>query len=421
MRSTLLFTLIFYCFTFIVLGREIGSFPFGIFIEVFIFLLTVGVIVKTPREDWSNINNSFVFLMLFWFGISVLEVVNPGSNSLAWVAEIRTTAFYPLFLVILGFLIFKTNKSLDIFLILVIGVSTLGSLNGMKQLFIGLSPGETAFVTANASTHLLWGRLRVFSFYTGAGQFGASQAHIGLMALILALGPIKTKWKKILLFICAGLNLYGMLISGTRGALFALVAGVFLAIFLSKNYKVVILGGFVAVFALGILKFTHIGDGNYQIYRLRTALNPEDPSLNVRFITQRNLKEYMASRPFGGGLGVIGYNGVNYNSDKYLSTVQPDSYFVKLWAMYGVVGLTIWLSIMMFILGKCCAIVWRLEDPQLKAKIIALTAGYAGVLICSYGNEIINNMPTSIVIYISWVFIFISPRLEKLEKSTLLD
>src|SRR6218665_1077469 len=102
MRSTLLFTLIFYCFTFIVLGREIGSFPFGIFIEVFIFLLTVGVIVKTPREDWSNINNSFVFLMLFWFGISVLEVVNPGSNSLAWVAEIRTTAFYPLFLVILG-------------------------------------------------------------------------------------------------------------------------------------------------------------------------------------------------------------------------------------------------------------------------------------------------------------------------------
>ncbi|MNH36205.1 hypothetical protein D3C79_969730 [compost metagenome] len=118
---------------------------------------------------------------------------------------------------------------------------------------------------------------------------------------------------------------------------------------------------------------------------------------------------------------MIGYNGTMYNEDKYLSTVQPDSYFVKLWAMYGVVGLTIWICIMMFFLGKCCGIVWRLEDPGLKVKMIALTAGFAGVLICSYGNEVINNMPTSIVIYLSWVFILMSPKLEKMEKSTLLS
>lgn len=420
MRNTLIYFLIFYCFTFIILGREIGGFPYGVIIEGVILILLVAVLIRTPKGEWTSLNNSLFYLLLLWLVVSILEVVNPGSNVLGWVAEIRTTAFYPFMMVMLGFLVFKTNKSLDIFLILVIACSTLASLNGIKQLFIGLTQGEQAFVTANASTHLLWGRLRVFSFYTGAGQFGASQAHIALIALILALGPI-VKWKRLLLLICAALNFYGMLISGTRGALFALIPGIFLAIFLSKNFKVVVIGGFVAVCCLMVLKFTHLGDGNYQIYRLRTALNPEDPSLNVRFITQQKLKAYMSSRPFGGGLGVIGYNGAIYNSDKYLSTIQPDSYFVKLWAMYGVVGLTIWICIMMFILGKCCGIVWRLEDPVLKTKIIALTAGYAGVLICSYGNEVINNMPTSIVIYFSWVFIFISPKLEKMGKSTLLS
>ncbi len=127
----------------------------------------------------------------------------------------------------------------------------------------------------------------------------------------------------------------------------------------------------------------------------------------------------MDSRPFGGGLGVLGYNS-RYNPDTYLSTVQPDSYFVKIWAMYGIVGLTIWLCIMMYILGKSCGLCWNIQDEGLRVKIIALTAGYAGILFCSYGNEVINNMPSSIVVYFSWVLIFISPQLDKAEKTNLI-
>ncbi|MBB5436383.1 O-antigen ligase [Pedobacter sp. AK017] len=316
-------------------------------------------------------------------------------------------------------MILNKNKHLDTFLVLIIGLSALAALNGIKQLYIGPSRGEQQFLDSGGSiTHILWGRLRVFSFYSDAGQFGASQAHIGLIALILALGPFKL-WKRIAFLACAALLLYGMLISGTRGALFALVVGGFLAIFLSKKFKVLFWGGILAIGFLGFLKFTHIGDGNYQIYRLRSALNPKDPSLNVRFNTQRNLRVYMSTRPFGGGLGVIGAFGTQYNQDKYLSTVQPDSYFVKIWAMYGIVGLTLWLGIMLFILGRCCGIVWKIEDEALKIKMIALTAGYAGVLFCSYGNEVINTMPTSIVVYLSWVLVFSSPELQNKEKSNL--
>ena len=419
MAKKFLFFLLGYCFLYALIAREIGGVPVGVFVEVFLVITLIFTLFQAKISDWKNLNSDLFSLILFWFVISLLEVINPNAAFLGWLNEIRTTALYPLLMVMLGLVVFNTKKDLDVFFILTIGLSTLASLNVLKQLYFGLSNGEQMFLNANASTHLLWGRLRVFSFLSDAGQFGASQAHIGIMALILTLIPMLW-WKRMILLSCSFLNLYGMLISGTRGALFIFVVAIFVAILLSKNVKAIVFGGLIACSFLFILKYTHIGDSNYQIFRLRTALNPEDASLNVRLNTQRNLRIYMENYPFGGGLGVIGYNGNLYNSDKYLSTVQPDSYYVKLWAMYGIYGFTIWFCIMMYILGKSCGLVWNLQDKTLRIKIIALTAGFAGILVGSYGNEVINIMPTSIVIYLSWAFIAKSSQIEKTPKSTLL-
>jgi O-antigen ligase len=419
MRRILLYVLIAYCFLIGIFSREIGGLPYPYFVEFLLLILLFAVIVKTPREEYNQLNNDLTYLFGFWFFISLLEGFNPGSSAMGWLSEIRFTAFYPFIVVVLGFLIVRQNKDLDVFLMLIIGLSTLAAINGIKQLYIGPSRGEQMFLNEGGfRTHILFGKLRVFSFLSDAGQFGASQAQMGVISIILALGPFK-KWKRVLLAVCGSLSLYGMVISGTRGALFALVVGVFVAIILSKNVKVLLIGGLLAVSFLFVLKFTYIGNGNYQVYRLRSALNPEDPSLNLRLETQRNLREYMSSRPFGGGLGVIGYNGRVYNPDKYLSTIPPDSYYVKVWAMYGIVGFTIWLCMMLYILGKCCGIVWTIRDPSLKIKMVALTSGFAGILVCSYGNEVMNNMPSLVVIYISLVFIYRTPELQDREKSVL--
>lgn len=406
--------MIFYCFTFGILGREVGHFPYGTLQEGIMLLGWLTVIFTADKHDWKLLNNDFVWLLTIWFIVSVLEVGNPaGASPQGWLQEVRAAALYPFLIVPLGFLLLKKNKDLNTFLYLILGLSLLASLNGLKQMYIGLSPGEQRFLDEGASnTHLLWGRLRVFSFYSDAGQFGASQAHIALIALILALGPFKL-WKRAVLLIAALIMIYGMLISGTRGALFALIIGILLAIVLSKKFKVMIMGGIVAFAFIGFLKFTNIGNGNYQILRLRSALDPKEASLNVRLMNQKILRDYLSSRPFGGGLGVIGVWGEVYNKDKFLSTVQPDSYWVKVWAMYGIVGFILWFGIMMYILGKCCGIVWKTQDKMLKIKIMALTSGYAGILFCSYANEVINTAPSSFVVYISWVFIFISPKIEE--------
>ena len=402
-----------YCFLFFVLVHEVGSVPFGMGVDALLVVTWVAVAFNHQRFRWANLRNDLCLLGLGWFVLNLLELLNPAGASVAgWFLEFRSASLYWLLCVPLAMLVFNTRKDLNLFLVLIISLSVLGALNGLKQLYIGLSPGEQVFLDENAKTHLLWGKLRVFSFYSDAGQFGASQAHIALVALILALGPFKP-WKRVLLAAAALVLLVGMFISGTRGAMFALGTGIMVALLISKNIKVFVLGSLLALGGFCVLKYTTIGSSNYNIYRMRTALDPADPSLNVRFKNQQRLAAYLADHPFGGGVGVIGNSGIKYNSDKLLSTIPPDSYWVKVWAMYGIVGFVIWLGIMLYILGKCCGIVWHIQDRALRAKLIALTAGFAGSLFASYGNEVINFMPSALVVYLSWAFVFRGPQLDR--------
>jgi hypothetical protein len=407
-----LITLIFYCFMMFFLGRELPGIPYGIGIEVILILTLFAALFFYAKKDWANCQNDLFKLFLLWFLISFFEVINPAGASInGWFHEIRSVALYPLLIVTIGLVIFRTEKDLNVFFLIIIGLALVSALNGIKQLHIGLSPGDQKFLDdGGAITHIVSGKLRIFSFYDAA-QFGASQAHFVIIAITLAFGPFKP-WKKIVFLILTLVFFYGMIISGTRGALFVLVVGMFAAIFLSKNFKVLIIGGTMAMVFLAGLKYTNIGNNYYEVYRLRTALDPKDPSLNLRFMNQKILAEYLQSKPFGGGLGVIGIWGKEYNKDKFLSTIEPDSYWVKVWVMYGIVGFVIWFCIMMYIFGKCAGIIWKTRDDKLRVKLIALMSGAAGVFFCSYGNEIINNMPSSIVVCLSFVFIYISPKID---------
>lgn len=405
--------LIAYCFLLFIIDREVGGLPFGMAVDGLLVITWVAVAFNHTKFRWNSIKNDLCLLGLGWFLLNILEIANPaGASITGWVQDFRSASLYWFLCVPLSMLIFNTRQDLNLFLILIILLSVLGAVNGLKQLYIGLSPGEQHYLDENAKTHLLWGKLRVFSFYSDAGQFGAAQAHVALVALILALGPFK-KWKRLLLAAAAFILLIGMLISGTRGALFALGSGIGVALLISKNIKVFVLGTALAIGGFLVLKYTNIGSSNYNVYRMRTALDPTDPSFNVRLKNQQKLSTYLSDHPFGGGVGIIGNSGIKYNSDKPLSAIPPDSYWVKVWAMYGIIGFTIWLGIMLYILGKCCGIVWNIQDKGLKCKLIALTAGAAGSLFCSYGNEVINFMPSALMVYISWAFIFLGPKMDR--------
>jgi hypothetical protein len=405
-------TLIIYCFTIGFFAREIGGLPYGMGIDLLLILTWAASLFYYRKDHFAIIKNDLCLLFLMWFVLSFLEVANPaGASVMGWLQEIRSVALYPVLLIPLSFVIFNKEKDLDFFIKLIIIMAVIAAFNGIKQIKVGLSPGEQRFLDQGGFvTHMIFGKLRAFSFYD-AGQFGAFEAVFVVIGMVLGLGTPKY-WHKVMYFSIAGICGYAMLLSGTRGAFFALIVAAICAIFLTKNFKILILGGLFLVGFYGVLKYTSIGSNYYEINRFRTSIDPNDPSLNVRFGTQRVLKQYMASRPFGGGLGVLGAFS-SYNQDKFLSTIQPDSYWVKIWAMYGIVGLVIYFSMMMYILGKCCGIVWNVRDDHLRVKLIAILSAAVGIFFCSYGNEVINNMPSSLIVCISFALVYLGPKFDR--------
>lgn len=404
-----------YCFALGGIGRHTNTaFPLGAGMDILLVLTWLATAFQRPeRLDWSKVKTDLCLLALIWFIINLLEIGNPAGASFAgWLGEMRPVTLYWVLTVPLCAVAFNKHRDLRLFLQLIIGLSILGALYGIKQKVIGVDAMEQQWLdSGQARTHILWGKLRVFSFYAEAAQFGASQAHIGLICLILALGPF-VWWKRILFAVASVVTLYGMLISGTRGAMFVLATGTLIYLILNKQIKVLILGLVLASGAFFVLKYTYIGNSNSDISRLRTSLDPQDASFQARMINQATLRDYLASRPFGEGVGTIGNWGLQYNADKFISTIPPDSYYVKIWAEYGIVGFVIWYGMMLYILGKCCGIVWHIQNPQLRQKLLALTAGYAGILVSSYGNEVMNQVPSSMILYLSWVFIFLGPELD---------
>lgn len=404
-----------YCFVIPGLGRHIPGPQFGLGQDGLLVLTWLGVIFhRGERFRFRHLNNDLVWLAVVWLIITVLQIANPERPSITgWFYEMRSATLYWVLSIPLIFFVFNKRSDIDLFLHTIIIISFLGSLYGMKQLYMGVDQAEIRWLEAGAAkTHILFGKLRIFSFYTEAGQFGASQAQLAIMCFILAIGPY-TLQRKLLYLTAALFIFYGMLISGTRGALMAFVGGGFVFLILSKQLKILITGGLIGLLFLGVLKYTSIGSGSAEIVRLRTALDPNDASLRVRLENQKILKDYLSSKPFGAGVGASGMWGVKYNPDKFIAQVPPDSLYVKIWVMYGIVGLITWLGIMFYITGKSAGIIWGTRDPVLKNQLSALCGGATGILLCSYGNEVLNQMPSSSIVYISWVLIWLSPRWDK--------
>ncbi|MGM9478140.1 O-antigen ligase family protein [Pedobacter sp. GSP4] len=403
-----------YCFVLGFLVKYFLQIPVGLALDGILLLTWASILVHMKNFDWSRLRNEHVLFSLVWFAISILQLLNPyGGSFLGWFNELRFAALSWLLVAPFVFLLFNRIADLNRFITGILLLSLVATLYGMKQLYLGLSQGEQIWMNAgNAGTHIINGKLRVFSMYSDAGQFGASQAIMAVIALTLAAGPFSFV-KKVTFAFFALVFLYGMAISGTRGALFALAAGLVASLFLSRNFAVLVVGMIFCAAGFGLLKYTDIGDHIFQVHRLRTALDPKDASLAVRLENQHKLSYLLDELPFGAGLGMSGMNGTTYNADRPIANIPPDSYWVKVWVMYGVVGLSIWFALTCYIIGKCGGIAWKIRDPKLRVKMIALTAGTVACFICSYGNEVMNGMPSSVIMFMSWAFIFIAPGLDR--------
>jgi hypothetical protein len=377
--------------------------PIGFAIDGIIILTFLAIIFSRFRErvNWSPANKDITILAGIWLAYCIFQLANPEARSIeAWIAG-RGIGFYFFFFVILTFMLIDTNKKLDTFLYVWGVFSILATLKGMGQMIYGVDYAEQAWLNAGAAqTHILFGKLRVFSFLSDAGQFGANQGYAGVVFIVYSMA--KKGLTKIFFLIVGILGLYGMMISGTRGAIAVPLVGFMTFFVLRKNIMVLSSGILFLALVVVFFKFTMIANGNDQVRRMRTAFDPNDASLQVRLDNQKILKGYLSSRPFGGGIGHAGDKAQRFLPNAFLSNVATDSWYVMIWAEMGIVGLTFHLLILFFVVGKASyKVMFKIRDPILKYKMSALISGMAGVMVASYGNAILGGMPTALLFYSS--------------------
>jgi hypothetical protein len=393
------------------LARYIEA-PLGLAIDALLVLTYLAIFLKKQKYDWSKAKNGLTYASIIWMLYSFFEIFNPEARSFeAWFYAMRGVSLYMLLAIPLTFVLFDNQKDLDKFLNIWLLLSLIGSLAGIKQLVLGVDAFEQAWLDAGAGKqHVLFGKLRVFSFYSDAGQFGAAQGHAMVVSMILFLGKNLSLKKKTFYLLSFLLSLYGMMISGTRGAMAVPAIGFMTYFLLSKNFKIFGAGILAGLAVFVFLKFTTIAQGVYAVNRMRTALDPNDASLLVRLENQKKLSAYLASRPFGGGIGSAGSWGLRFSPNTFLAQTPTDSWFVKIWAEEGFVGLSIHLIILFYIAIKAGIALWKMPDNSLRQKLIAIFSGMLGIYMASYGNGILGQMPTGILMYIGWAFLFMKAK-----------
>lgn len=409
-------TILIFNFFVLGIGRYIpmtwGLLMDGLMVLMYLALFFKAFHIKVP---WSKANSQLTLLVTIWFGYAILQIANPEAVSVAaWFYAMRGLALYQWLFIPLVFILFNKRTDLHLFFLIWGILSVFATMKGMQQLIFGVDSYEQAWLDAGGDvTHILFGKLRIFSFYSDAGQFGASQGHTGVVFGVLALFAKNRKFQ-IFCGIVAMAGLLGMMISGTRGAIAVPAMGGVMFILIRKHIPSIVLGVIMGIGVFVFFKYTTIGNDNDQIRRMRTAFDPNDASLQMRKINQERLRGYLATRPLGGGIGSTGNWGKRFSPNTFLANTATDSWFVAVWADTGIVGLYLHLFILFFVLVTgAYNCMFKIRDDWLKGQITALVCGMAGIMLASYGNGVFGQFPTCILMYTGMVFIFISPKLDK--------
>jgi hypothetical protein len=389
--------------------------PWGLTIDIILFISFLGLVFKNTRNGaFKNANVDLVYLNIAWFVYLCLELVNPQSIGFeAWFYAMRGIGFYTLLSSVIVFIYVRNINDIDKIIKWVIALSVIGTLWGLRQNYIGIDQAEHKWLydENHFEEHVLFGVLRVFSFYSDAGQFGASQAMISLFSVIIALGPYSSKTKLIAILI-AILSLIGFGISGTRGALAVPAIGGIVYLVFAKNFRILSIGFISIIIVFYILKYTFLFQGVGPVQRMRTALDPNNPSLLVRLENQKTFHKYLADKPMGGGIGSAGFWGARFAPHTLLARTATDSWYVKIWAETGIIGISFHFFLLAYIVGRAGYIVWNLKDKKLKNKMIAIYCSVLGILGSSYGNQVFGQMPTGMIMNLFIPILFISKKID---------
>jgi putative inorganic carbon (HCO3(-)) transporter len=393
------------------------SIPYGMVIDSTLGLTLLSLLLNNRRIDLKRLHHPTFYLVGFWLFYTILELFNPESPyRAAWFIHAR--AFSVHWFIVACLVLLLDIKKLDILIIVRTWLvwSVLAALWAFKQQYIGLTANEMAWLEAGANeTHILFGHLRSFSFYTDASQFGAEMAAASLFCFIWSF-ETESMTRKVGYVSLLLVYFWGYAVSGTRSALFVLIAGYGFYLLMKRDLVKIVIGISLAAPLFYVLKYTNVGSGNYQIVRMRTALNPlEDPSFILRLRNQEKLAGFLKNLPFGAGIGTSLDTGQRFSPNHWAAQISPDSWYVELWIEVGKVGLTIYITMLLSLIAIGVYRVWHLKDPWLTSMMRAYLCVFVGIVVMGYSNPVLGQFPTSTLLYINALLFTTCNRWDKQE------
>lgn len=395
---------------------ELGI-PLGTVVDGINVLLLFGIFLHQRRyKDWSMFKSPITGVIIAWMVYNLIEFLNPTAVSqMAWLYTVRSVAF-----VMVTYFIFVYNiRSRDFVKIVIklwIGLAIAGALYGLKQEFIGFTDAEMAWLQSDpAIANLLFidGHWRRFSFFADPVAFSYNMVAASLLCIGLLFGPYSIG-KKIALACCAGLFLFAMVFSGTRGAYVLVPAAVSMIALLKFNRTVLIAAAIGAVFLVGLIM---VPTSNTTIYRFQSAFRPsDDASFNLRKHNQKRIQPFIQSHPMGGGLGATGVWGTRFAPKSFLANFPPDSGYVRVAVEMGWIGLFLFCLLMFTILKTGINNYYRIKDPELKAVCMAMVLVIFAYNVGNYPQEALVQFPSNIYFYLATALITISYQLDRKEE-----
>lgn len=385
--------------------------------ELLEVILIAIAIIDLRESKFGYLAHFMTFAIFGWCAFCILQILNNtcglGININAWFIGVRLMAFQLLYAVIVYSLYINTPKRIYT-LFFVWAFCLLFSIFWCwKQINIGWTAAESnwLFVQDHARQHMVNGITRYFSTFTDAANFGIHMAAASVAFYVIAITN-KIKRYKVFFGVIGFLTTWAMFQSGTRTAIFCLIAGFMVFLILSKSVKIIVPVSVILGLFIAMLMLTNIGNGNNQIRRMRSAFNPEDASANVRSINQAAMKKYMKDAPWGIGLGATDIPA--NNKFKLLSTMPPDSEYVFIWIRTGKIGIT-WFIIcnLLALLGACSTVFFRIKNRSLMGIGAAWCAAFTALHLGGYGNQILMQFPNIVIFYGGLATVYILPKIEK--------
>ena len=385
--------------------------------ELFMIILLAIAIIDTKDFYAERCLNLMGLAIGVWCTFCTIEVLNDtcqiGIDVARWFTAARLFAYQLIYIFLVFSLYISNPKVLHQYLKVWGALTIYAAFWVWKQKTFGFTDGENAFLQGGAiRAHFVGGIMRYFSIYSDAANYGCS---MGATSVAFYIFGLTTKvWRdRLFFFATAIISTWGMFQSGTRTAIFCMILGFAVYVFLSKSFKIAIPVTIFFTLFICMLAFTKIGNGNDQIRRMRTAFDKNDVSKGAREANKEAMRKYMKEAPWGIGLGISADNCPKNNKFYLMSKVPPDSEYVNIWIRTGQVGLTVYLTCLaLILLGGCYVVFFKIKNRALQGIGAGICCAFAGFQVGAYGNQVLMQFPNGVIYFGGMAIVYILPFIE---------